>query len=361
MAGEEPNDVALKGEVMSDRTVTVTGQATDTGRLAEDDEPAIVNLRPRTLAEYGQAGQTAVVENLEIAIEAARRRSEPLEHVLLYGPPGLGKTTLAHVIAHEMHATIIGTSGPALERQSDLMGILTNLDTGTVLFVDEIHRLPRAVEEFMYSAMEDYSVDFVLEKGSHARTIKFPLKRFTLVGATTRSGMLSAPLRDRFGFHYHLDFYSPEELTTVVLRSAAILETPIDPGAAAQIARRSRGTPRIANRLLRRVRDYAQVRGDGTIDNELALEALTREGVNEEGLNDMDRRYLQTIRDFYRGGPVGIEALAATLNEEKDTLVDVIEPFLLKIGYVMRTPGGRKLGVKFQDAEGGSSQSTLFD
>jgi holliday junction DNA helicase RuvB len=300
-----------------------------------------------------------VVENLEIAIEAARGRGEPLEHVLLYGPPGLGKTTLAHVIANEMKATLISTSGPALERQSDLMGILTNLDTGSVLFVDEIHRLPRSVEEFMYSAMEDFSVDFVLEKGTHARTIKFPLKRFTLVGATTRSGMLTAPLRDRFGFHYHLDFYSPDDLTTVVMRSSRILETHVEQDAAMEIAQRARGTPRIANRLLRRVRDYAQVRSDGRITADLAREALAREGVDEQGLNDMDRRYLQTIQDFYSGGPVGIEALAATLNEERDTLVDVIEPFLLKLGLVTRTPGGRKLGSAYRTGEI-RSQPTLF-
>lgn len=341
------------------RKATVGGP-TEPAILPEDEEPVIVSLRPRTLEEYGRAGQRAVVENLGIAIEAARGRKEPLEHVLLYGPPGLGKTTLAHVVAHEMQATLIGTSGPALERQSDLMGILTNLETGSVLFVDEIHRLPRTVEEFMYSAMEDFSVDFVLEKGAHARTIKFPLKRFTLVGATTRSGMLTAPLRDRFGFHYHLDFYSPEELATVVLRSATILETPVDGDAALEIANRSRGTPRIANRLLRRVRDYAQVRSDGRITLPLAHEALEREGVDEAGLNDMDRRYLQTIRDFYRGGPVGIEALAATLNEEKDTLVDVIEPFLLKLGFVTRTPGGRKLGARYEDVQGVNIQPTLF-
>ena len=316
-----------------------------TSPAEDDEEQQFVSLRPRTLTEYGRAGQKAVVESLGIAIEAARRRGEPLEHVLLYGPPGLGKTTLAHVIANEMQATLISSSGPALERQSDLMGILTNLDTGSVFFVDEIHRLPRTVEEFLYSAMEDFSVDFVLEKGAHARTIKFPLKRFTLVGATTRSGMLTPPLRDRFGFHYHLDFYSPAELATVVVRSASILETPVTPEGAREIAQRSRGTPRIANRLLRRVRDYAQVKGDGCIELEIAREALSREGVDEQGLNEIDRRYLQTIRDYYDGGPVGIEALAATLNEEKDTLVDVIEPFLLKIGLVTRTSGGRKLGT----------------
>lgn len=342
------------------RKATLRGQPATSPDADETDDQPVVNLRPRTLEEYGRAGQRAVVENLGIAIEAARRRGESLEHALLYGPPGLGKTTLAHVIAAEMQATLISTSGPALERQSDLMGILTNLETGSVLFVDEIHRLPRSVEEFLYSAMEDFSVDFVLEKGAHARTIKFPLKPFTLVGATTRSGMLTAPLRDRFGFHYHLDFYSPEDLATVVQRSAAILETEIGSGAALEIAGRSRGTPRIANRLLRRVRDFTQVRADGRVTVDLAREALEREGVDEQGLNDMDRRYLNTIRDFYDGGPVGIEALAATLNEEKDTLVDVIEPYLLKLGLVSRTPGGRKLG-KLQQASGPTaSQPTLF-
>lgn len=320
----------------------------------------IVNLRPRTLEEYGRAGQAAVVENLQIALEAARKRGEPLEHVLLYGPPGLGKTTLAHVIAHEMNSTLISTSGPALERPGDLMGILSNLEHGSVLFVDEVHRLPRVVQEFLYSAMEDFSVDFVIEKGSHARTIKIPLKRFTLVGATTRSSMLTPPLRDRFGLQYHLDFYSAEELAVVVTRSAALLATPIDAEGAAEIARRSRGTPRIANRLLRRVRDYTQVKVDGRITREVARESLEREGVDEDGLNDLDRRYLQTIHDFYAGGPVGVEALAATLNEERDTLVDVIEPYLLKIGLVTRTQGGRKLGVGYGSRGAETVQSTLF-
>lgn len=345
---------------MGRRTTIKGGEAVEAEAEAEEDEEQrAVSLRPTTLQEYGLAGQRAVVENLSIAIEAARKRQEPLEHVLLFGPPGLGKTTLAHVIANEMRATLISSSGPALERQSDLMGILTNLETGNVLFLDEIHRLPRSVEEFLYSAMEDFSVDFVLEKGTHARTIKFPLKRFTLVGATTRSGMLTPPLRDRFGFHYHLDFYSAEELAIVVTRSAAILETQIEPEGAMEIANRSRGTPRIANRLLRRVRDYAQVRGDGRITLPLAREALRREGVDEQGLNEMDRQYLQTIRDFYNGGPVGIEALAATLNEERDILVDVIEPFLLKLGMVVRTSGGRKLGAG-QASESADAQPRLF-
>jgi Holliday junction DNA helicase RuvB len=332
------------------RTPVLTGDSANSGGAEPPDseQQLIVSLRPRTLTEYGLAGQRAVVENLSIAIEAARRRGEPLDHVLLHGPPGLGKTTLAHVIAHEMGGTLITTSGPALERQGDLMGLLSNLEHGSVLFVDEIHRLPRAVEEFLYSAMEDFVVDFVIEKGTHAKSIKFPLQPFTLVGATTRTGMLSAPLLDRFGLPYHLNFYSPEELSRVVIRSASILQTPIDVEGALEIARRSRGTPRIANRLLKRVRDFAEVRGDGTITRAVADEALRREGVDENGLNDLDRSYLETIHRYYDGGPVGIEALAATLNEEKDTLIDVIEPYLLSKGWVTRTAGGRKLGRAYQ-------------
>lgn len=329
----------------------------DQGGRAEAE--FIATLRPRTLEEYGHAGQRKVVENLDIAIKAATKRGEPLDHVLLHGPPGLGKTTLAHIVAHEMGATFLGTSGPALERPKDIMGILTNLETASVLFVDEIHRLPRAVEEFLYSAMEDFCVDFVFEKGAHARTIKIPLSRFTLVGATTRTGMLSAPLLDRFGLNYHLDFYSPDELSRVVRRSAALLDTPIDDEGAMEIARRSRGTPRIANRLLKRVRDYAQVRGDGRVTKAVADEALRREGVDEDGLNELDRRYLHTIVEYYNGGPVGIEALAATINEEKDTLVDVIEPYLLKQGWVVRTGGGRKIGSGYKKID--SQQGTLFD
>ena len=325
----------------------------------EEERILITNLRPHTLVEYGNAGQRAVVENLQIAIKAAQQRDEPLDHVLLHGPPGLGKTTLAQVIANEMGGHFVGTSGPALERQSDLMGILSNLDTGSVLFIDEIHRMPRAVEEFLYAAMEDFSVDFVIEKGTHARTIKFPIKHFTLAAATTRMGMISAPLRDRFGLQYHLDFYEPEELTRVVLRSAELLETPIESDGAFEIARRSRGTPRIANRLLKRVRDYAQVRGDGVVTVDVAQEALRREGVDEHGLNELDRRYLQTIVDFYDGGPVGIDALAATINEEKDTLADVIEPYLLKQGWVVRTAGGRKIGSQYHSAT--MRQKPLFD
>ncbi|HZU14083.1 MAG TPA: Holliday junction branch migration DNA helicase RuvB [Chloroflexota bacterium] len=324
----------------------------------QEEQSLITNLRPRTLDEYGASGQRTVVENLQIAIQAARKRGEPLDHVLLHGPPGLGKTTLAHIIATEMEGDLVSTSGPALERQADLMGILTGLETGSVLFVDEIHRLSRAVEEFLYSAMEDFRVDFVLEKGTHARTVKIPLARFTLVAATTRTGMITAPLLDRFGLQYHLDFYSPEELARVIRRSAQLLGTPIDDDGAFEIARRSRGTPRIANRLLKRVRDYAEVRGDGFVTRDLADEALRREGVDVEGLNDLDRLYINTIVEYYNGGPVGIEALAATINEDKDTLVDVIEPYLLKRGLVARTAGGRKIGSNYRKLSG--AQGSLF-
>ena len=311
--------------------MTAPRPATDEGLLA---------LRPRNLAEY--VGQAGVVENLRVALLAARGREEPLEHTLFHGPPGLGKTTLAYIIAAEMGASIVTSSGPALERPGDLMGILSNLQPGDVLFIDEVHRLPSPVEEFLYSAMEDFRVDFVIGKGAFARTVRVPLKPFTLVAATTRAGLLSAPLRERFGLFYHLDFYSDADLCRVVQRSARLLEVPVDGEGAAEIARRSRGTPRIANRLLRRVRDYAQVEGDGRITRPVADTALTREGIDSLGLDGLDRKYLTTIIDNYGGGPVGIEALAATLNEETDTLVDMVEPFLLKIGYVIRTPQGRR-------------------
>ncbi|MDA0987981.1 MAG: Holliday junction branch migration DNA helicase RuvB [Chloroflexi bacterium] len=308
----------------------------------EPEEGLIWSLRPRTLDEY--VGQTLVVESLSIAIDAARERKEPLEHVLFHGPPGLGKTTLAHIISREMGAEIVHTSGPALEKPLDIVGILSNLNEGEALFIDEIHRLPHTVEEYLYSAMEDFQVDFVYGKGAFARTLPFQLKRFTLIGATTRAGLLTPPLRDRFGMIYHLDFYSTEELTKVVSRSAEILNVDIDQEGAQEIASRSRGTPRVANRLLRRVRDYAQVKTRGTITKDVANTALTREGVDELGLDRLDRLYLSTIAENYRGGPVGIDALAATVNEEVQTLVDVVEPFLLKMGFVLRTPGGRKIG-----------------
>ncbi len=299
-------------------------------------------LRPRTLEEY--VGQVQVADSLSLAIDAAKKRQEPLEHVLFHGPPGLGKTTLAHIIAREMGAAITHTSGPALEKPVDIVGILSNLEAGEALFIDEIHRLPHAVEEYLYSAMEDFQVDFIYGKGAYAKTLPFQLKQFTLIGATTRAGLLTPPLRDRFGMIYHLDFYSTEELTEVVMRSAAILEVGIDQDGAVEIAGRSRGTPRVANRLLRRVRDYAQVKAEGAITKEVADSSLTREGVDKDGLDRLDRLYLTTIAENYKGGPVGIDALAATVNEEVQTLVDVVEPYLLKMGFVLRTPGGRKVG-----------------
>jgi len=308
----------------------------------EEEEKIGLSLRPRNLEEY--IGQQEVVESLRIALEAARKRGEPLEHVLLHGPPGLGKTTLAYIIAAELGTKLNRTSGPALERPADLVGILSNLEEGDVLFIDEIHRLPHSVEEYLYSAMEDFEVTFVYGKGAYARALPFRLNRFTLVGSTTRTGLLSPPLRDRFGMTYHLDFYSPEELAEVIKRSAKLLGVRVDEEGALEIARRSRGTPRVANRLLRRVRDYAEVKSDGRITKELADEALTQEGVDKAGLDRLDRLYLTTILENYRGGPVGVEALAATLNEETSTLMDVVEPFLLKIGFIIRTPAGRKAG-----------------
>ena len=310
----------------------------------EEEKRDLITLRPRRLEEY--VGQKRVVETLQIAIQAAKQRGEVLDHTLFHGPPGLGKTTLAQIISHEMDSRFVPTAGPMLDKSGDLMGILTNLERGDVLFIDEIHRLPRAVEEFLYSAMEDFAVDIIFDKGAHARPHRFRLERFTLVGATTRAGLLSAPLRDRFGIYRDLDFYSIEELEQVVRRSAAILEVPIDARGATEIARRSRGTPRVANRLLRRVRDFAQVRAEGQIDAEVADEGLRLEGVDEVGLTPQDRRLLEVIVRYYRGGPVGIDAIAATLQEEVDNLVDVVEPYLLKIGFVTRSPAGRRASAE---------------
>jgi holliday junction DNA helicase RuvB len=311
------------------------------GELPPDEDQFIRSLRPRTLDEC--IGQPRVTSGLRISLQAARERGEALDHVLFHGPPGLGKTTFANVIAAEMQANIVTTSGPAVERGGDLMGILTNLNRGDVLFIDEIHRLPRAVEEFLYPAMEDFCVNFTIDKGPHARTLRYTLKPFTLVGATTRAGLLSSPLRERFGISHHLDFYPEEDLTRVVLRSASILDGAITGEGAAEVARRSRGTPRIANRLLRRARDYAQVRADGRITLEVAKEALEFEGVDPLGLTGQDRDLLRTIIQIYQGGPVGVEALAATLNEEVDSLVELVEPFLLKIGFLTRTQAGRRV------------------
>ena len=308
--------------------------------ISKEEESFNRTLRPPTLAEY--VGQKKMVEKLAIALEAAKQRGEALDHALFHGPPGLGKTTLAYIIANAMDAKIVTTSGPSLERTGDLLGILTNLGERDILFIDEIHRLPINIEEFLYPAMEDFKVDFVVDKGPYARTVPYHLKKFTLIGATTRAGSLSAPLRNRFGLFYHLDFYTPDDLRQIVLRSAGILGAHLDDSGAAEIARRARGTPRIANRLLRRVRDYAEVKAGGEITPETARQALTLEGVDDNGLDDLDRSFLETIIRHYHGGPVGVEALSATINEEVDTLVDMVEPFLLQQGFISRTKTGRK-------------------
>lgn len=305
-----------------------------------EDKHIILDLRPKYFTEY--IGQSQVVETLQIAVEAACKRNEVLDHVLFYGPPGLGKTTMAHIISNELNVPLVHTSGPALEKGGDLISILTHLSYGTVLFIDEIHRLPKIVEEFLYSAMEDFAVDIIFDKGMNARSYRAKLEPFTLVGATTRAGLLTPPLRERFGIQRSLDFYSTQQLKSVIVRSASLLNISIDAAAAFEIAQRSRGTPRIANQLLRRVRDYAQVRADGNITKQVSIEALALEGIDNLGLNTLDVKFLTTIIDNYKGGPVGIEAIAATLQEEPDTLIDMIEPFLLKAGLLIRTSSGRR-------------------
>ncbi len=298
-----------------------------------------VRLRPQGLGEY--IGQERVKDNLRILIEAAKARGEPLDHVLIYGPPGLGKTTLAHVVAHEMGVSIRVTAGPAIERAGDLAAILTNLRQGDILFVDEVHRLSRAIEEVLYPAMEDYALDIVVGKGPGARSIRLKLPHFTLIGATTRLALMTAPLRSRFGAVYRLDFYDPQAMQAIVDRSARILGVAIDEGGVMEIARRARGTPRVANRLLKRVRDYAEVRAQGVITQPVAEEALSLLDVDVLGLDDIDRRVLRTIIEKYDGGPVGLETIGAALSEEPDTIMDVVEPYLLQLGFLDRTPRGR--------------------
>jgi Holliday junction DNA helicase RuvB len=304
-----------------------------------EEEGFSLSLRPRRLDEV--IGQKPLLEKLQIAMTAAKGRGEPLEHILLYGPPGLGKTTMANVVAAEMGTTIKTTSGPALTRPADLVGILTNLQKGDVLFIDEVHRVGSVVEEFIYPAMEEFRIDITVDRGSFARTINVPLQPFTLIGATTRAGFLSAPLRERFGIFHHFEFYPDADLLEIAKRSARLLEVPYDADALDEVARRSRGTPRVCIRLMRRMRDFAQVKGDGRITREIARDALAMEAVDEKGLDALDRKFLRTLVDIYGGGPAGIEAIAATLNEEVDTLVDMVEPFLLKIGFLGRTRQGR--------------------
>ncbi len=296
-------------------------------------------LRPKTLSEY--IGQTKVKENMKVYIEAAKKREEPLDHVLLYGPPGLGKTTLANIISHEMNSNLKITSGPAIEKPGDLAALLTNLSPFDVLFIDEIHRLNKSVEEILYPALEDFTLDIIIGKGPSARSIRLDLPKFTLIGATTRAGALTTPLRDRFGIVERLELYNSEDLTTIVKRSANILDIVIENDAALEIAKRSRGTPRIANRLLKRVRDYALVMGNGTITLEIAKIALSKLDIDDVGLDSIDRRLLKTLIEKYQGKPVGIETLATTLGEEVTTIEDVYEPYLIQIGYISRTPRGR--------------------
>ncbi len=310
-----------------------------TAPLDDREQIEEVSLRPRRLAQY--VGQEQLKKNLEITIQAARGRGEPLDHVLFHGFPGLGKTTLAYIIAHEMEANIKVTSGPVIERAGDLAAILTSLQEGDVLFIDEIHRLNHVVEEILYPAMEDFQLDLIIGQGPGARSVKMDLPRFTLVGATTRTGLLTPPLRDRFGVILRLDFYSPEELVVIIKRSAALLGIPIDESGAREMGHRSRGTPRIANRLLKRVRDFAEVKADGKITGQVADAALELLAVDRQGLDEMDRRILLTIIDKFQGGPLGLDTLATAVCEEKNTLEDVHEPFLIQRGYLTRTPRGR--------------------
>jgi len=343
---EETRQTLLKGNQ----------QVIDT-KESEEDIVLNISLRPKKFSEF--VGHKEIMENLKISIQATKQRKEPLEHVLLSGPPGLGKTSLAHIIAHEMNTKITATSGPAIERAGDLIGILTNLEKGDILFIDEIHRLSKVVEEFLYPAMESFQIDFVIDKGPYAKTIKFNLKPFTLVGATTRTGLLAAPLRGRFGMFYNLDFYKIEDLARIIKHSAKILGMDIEDEAADELARRARGTPRIANRLLRRVRDYAQVGKVSKINLGFTTKALYELGIDKAGLDELDRKVLKLVLETYKGGPVGVESIAASLNEEVDTIADTVEPYLLKAGYLKRTSRGRlatklafeHFGLKYEKQE----------
>ncbi len=339
-----------------------------TTEYMSQDADAEISLRPQTLTEY--VGQEKIKENLNIYIESAKKRGDTLDHVLLYGPPGLGKTTLSNIIANELGVNIRTTSGPAIEKQGDLASILTNLSEGDVLFIDEIHRLSRSIEEILYPAMEDFTLDLILGKGPSARSIRLPIPKFTLIGATTRAGQLTTPLRDRFGVMLKLDLYTQNELETIVKRSADILELEITEEGASEIASRSRGTPRIANRLLKRLRDFAIIKGDGKVTGDIAKYALEQLEIDELGLDNTDRRMLEAIIKFYDGGPVGLETLAATTGEEAVTIEDVYEPYLMQIGYLSRTPRGRcvtrlayeHLGIPYKPAvQSTAAQKTIFD
>lgn len=344
-------------ENMEERLVSGTEHTEDTG--------VDRTLRPRRLADY--VGQTRVKENLEISIKAARQRGESLDHVLLYGPPGLGKTTLAHIIGNELEVNVKITSGPAIERPGDIAAVLTSLNEGDILFIDEVHRLSRVVEEVLYPAMEEFGIDLMMGKGPGARSLRLNLKPFTLIGATTRYAMVSPPLRDRFGLVHRLDFYKPEDLQQIISRSAQILNVEADAEGLAEIARRSRGTPRIANRLLRRVRDHAQVLQGGAITKEVALEALAQLEVDDLGLDQVDHQVLRAIMEKFDGGPVGLETVAASISEDADTVMDVYEPFLLQLGFLERTPRGRvatrlayeHLGLKYVNTKKGVESPQL--
>ena len=326
------NDFDFENRIDNDQRIVTTS-------YSPEDADNENSLRPKSINEY--IGQDKAKENLQVYINAAKLRGESLDHVLLYGPPGLGKTTLANIIANEMGVNIKITSGPAIEKQGDLAALLTNLSDGDVLFIDEIHRLSRSIEEILYPAMEDYALDIIIGKGPSARSIRIDLPHFTLIGATTRAGQLTTPLRDRFGVLLKLELYTPEDLMTIVTRSAGILDIEISEDGAYEIASRSRGTPRIANRLLKRVRDFAQIKGDGIINEEIAAYALEKLEIDALGLDNIDRRMLKTVIEIYNGGPVGLDTLAATIGEESVTLEDVYEPYLLQIGFLARTPRGR--------------------